>query len=74
MENKNENLKQDNDSALHNVIRPLPTREYNIDFNGNVMCKIKVQGGNIEIIGAINGLGNYIEKDTIVITEVGHVV
>ena len=61
-------------ATVTNVIRPLPTREYNIDFNGNVMCRIKVQGGNIEIIGAINRWGNTIEKETITITEVGYVV
>lgn len=72
---KENTLKETDNSALHktDVIRALPTREYNIDFNGNVMCIIKVQGGNIEIVGAINGWGNSIEKDTIIITEVGHV-
>ena len=44
-------------------------KEFDIDFGGNVMARIKADS-NIQIIAAMNGYGNGIPLDEISIKEV----
>ena len=42
---------------------------FNIDFGGHVMAGLKIINGEIEVVGAINGYGNGISTDEIIITK-----
>ena len=54
---------------LHNVSKSLPTKNYEIDFGGDVLAGLEITNNEPKIIGAMNGWGNGISKDKITITE-----
>lgn len=41
---------------------------YQIDFDGNVLCAIKITDKGIEVVGAMNGYGDGIPSDKINVT------
>ena len=43
---------------------------YEIDFGGNVMCKMVVVDNAIDVIAAMDGYGNPISLSDIVITNI----
>lgn len=47
----------------------LPTKNYEIDFGGDVLAGIEITNNEPKIIGAMNGWGNGISTDKITITE-----
>lgn len=51
-------------------LKELNEREYEIDFDKNLLALIKVKGGCIEIIGAMNGYGHGIKSDKIIIQNI----
>ena len=42
---------------------------FNIDFGGHVMAGLKIVNGEIEVVGAMNGYGDGISADKIIITK-----
>lgn len=42
---------------------------FNIDFGGHVMAGLKIVNGEIEVVGAMNGYGNGISADKIIIIK-----
>ncbi len=67
IESQNNNSVQDQDG---NSTKPLlAVRYFEIDFNGNLKCRVKISDGKIEIEAAMNGWGDGIPVDAIDITE-----
>lgn len=54
--------------GLARVSKSLPIK-YEIDFGGNVLAGIEITNDKLTVIGAMNGWGNGISKDDIIITE-----
>lgn len=54
---------------LLDVSKSLSTKEYEIDFGGNVLARLQITNNEPTIIGAMNGWGNNISKDDITIIE-----
>lgn len=54
---------------IHDVVKSLPTKKYEIDFGGNVLAGLEITNNEPIVIGAMNGWGNGISKDEITITE-----
>lgn len=48
----------------------LAVRCYQIDFGNHLRCKIKVTDNRIEVEGAINGWGDGVPLDEVVVVEV----
>jgi hypothetical protein len=48
----------------------LAVRCYQIDFGNHLRCKIKVTDNKIEVEGAMNGWGDGVPLDEVVIVEV----
>lgn len=42
---------------------------YLIDFGNHLRCKLKIDNGKIKVEGAINGWGNSVPLDEIIVTE-----
>ena len=42
---------------------------FNIDFGGHVMAGLRIVNGEIKVVGAINGYGDGISADKIIITK-----
>lgn len=53
----------------HQSLNPENETVFNIDFGGNVMAGLKIINGEIEVVGAMNGYGNVISADKIIITK-----
>ena len=47
----------------------LPTKKYEIDFGTHLRCGIEVTNNELNILGAIDGWGNGVSKDLIVIKD-----
>jgi hypothetical protein len=47
----------------------VPTKKYEIDFDGNVLAGIEISNNTPKIVGAMNGHGNGISINQIKITE-----
>ncbi len=45
-------------------------RCYQIDFGNHLRCNIKVTDNGIEVEGAINGWGDFVPLDEVVVVEV----
>ena len=50
-------------------LNPNASTIFNIDFGGHVMAGLKIVNGEIKVVGAINGYGDYISDDLITITN-----
>jgi hypothetical protein len=57
------------DDVFLATLKVMRDKEFDIDFGGNVMARIKADS-NIQIIAAMNGYGNGIPLDEISIKEV----
>jgi hypothetical protein len=55
--------------GLYDVSKSLPTKEYEIDFGGDVLAGIEITDNKPKIRAAMNGWGNGISTDKITITE-----
>jgi hypothetical protein len=54
---------------LSAVSSSLPTKKYEIDFSNHLRCGIEVTNNELNILGAMDGWGNVVSKDVIVIKE-----
>lgn len=54
---------------LYNLSKSLPTKKYEIDFGGNILVELEITNNEPTVIGAMNGWGNGISNDDIIITE-----
>lgn len=54
--------------TLTDVVKSLPTKKYEIDFGGDVKCGLEITKDELIVIGAMNGWGNGISKEDIIIT------
>ena len=54
---------------LSGVGSSLPTKKYEIDFGTHLRCGIDVTNNELNILGAMDGWGNGVSKDVIVIKE-----
>lgn len=57
------------DEVFLATLKVMRDKEFDIDFDGNVMARIKADS-NIQIMAAMNGYGNGIPMDKISVTEV----
>ena len=55
--------------TLTDVSSSLPTKKYEIDFGAHLRCGIDVTNNELNILGAMDGWGNGVSKDVIVIKE-----
>lgn len=53
---------------LYSVVKSLPIRKYEIDFGGDLKCGLEITPHELNVIGAMNGWGNGVNKKDIVIT------
>ena len=53
--------------ALH--IADVSSRFYQIDFGNHMRCKLKITDGKIEVEGAVNGWGDGVPLEQVVILE-----
>jgi len=51
------------------VVSSLTTKKYEIDFGTHLRCGIDVTNNELNILGAMDGWGNGISKDVVVIKE-----
>lgn len=65
----NDTIRAVKNCSIHDVSKSLPTKEYEIDFGGDVLAGLEITNNEPKIIGAMNGWGNGISKDKIIITE-----
>lgn len=56
--------------SQHVVSGSLLSKTYEIDFGGNLKCKIRVCGNELEVEAAMNGWGNGIPCSEISVVEV----
>lgn len=69
MNNKEQKVKTSTEPAIvGNTV--LAVRCYQIDFGNHLRCKIKVTDNGIEVEGAINGWGDFVPLDEVVVVEV----
>ena len=69
MNNKEQKVERSTETAIvGNTV--LAARCYQIDFVNHLRCKIKVTDSGIEVEGAINGWGDFVPLNEIVIAEV----
>ena len=69
MNNKEQKVETSTDTAIvGNTV--LAVRYYQIDFGNHLRCKIKVTDNGIEVEGAINGWGDDVPLDKVVVVEV----
>jgi hypothetical protein len=54
---------------LSGVGSSLPTKKYEIDFGTHLRCGIDVTNNELNILGAMDGWGNGVSKDVVVIKE-----
>ena len=52
------------------VLANVSSRVYQIDFGNHLRCKLKITDDKIEVEGAINGWGNYVPLEQVVILDV----
>tara|TARA_R110002167_G_scaffold322540_1_gene528422 strand:- start:25 stop:306 length:282 start_codon:yes stop_codon:yes gene_type:complete len=64
-----ENNLQKEQLILYSVVKSLPIKKYNIDFSNHLRCGLDITADGINIIGAIDGWGNDVSKEAIIITE-----
>ena len=55
--------------TLQSVGGSLSSKTYEIDFGGNLKCKIRVCGNELEVEAAMNGWGNGIPCSEISVVE-----
>ena len=55
--------------TLQSVSGSLSSKTYEIDFGGNLKCKIRVCGNELEVEAAMNGWGNGIPCSEISVVE-----
>jgi hypothetical protein len=69
MNNKEQKVETSTEAAIvGNTV--LAVRCYQIDFGNHLRCKIKVTDNGIEVEGAINGWGDGVPLDEVVVVEV----
>lgn len=66
---KNELSKTEQPCTIHSVSGSLLSKTYEIDFGGNLKCKIRVCGNELEVEAAMNGGGNGIPCSEISVVE-----
>ena len=52
-----------------NEVLQVENTVFNIDFGGHVMAGLKIVNGEIKVVGAMNGYGNGISADKIIIIK-----
>ena len=55
--------------TIQSVSGSLSSKTYEIDFGGNLKCKIRVCGNELEVEAAMNGWGNGIPCSEISVVE-----
>lgn len=66
---ENELSKNEQPCTIHSVSGSLLSKTYEIDFGGNLKCKIRVCGNELEVDAAMNGWGNGIPCSEISVVE-----
>ena len=70
MKNEEQNIeKQKGNGVLPCIRGSLLSKTYEIDFGGNLKCKIRVCGNELEVEAAMNGWGNGIPCSEISVVE-----
>jgi len=64
-----ENKTSDKQQNGNDFIADVSSRFYQIDFGNHLRCKLKITDGKIEVEGAINGWGNGVPLEEVVILE-----
>src|SRR5690554_4145308 len=64
-----ENKTLDKQKNGNDFIADVSSRFYQIDFGNHLRCKLKITDGKIEVEGAINGWGDGVPLEQVVILE-----